>query len=162
MTRKVDLRQLVELRALRMRRAQEKAQRQLGLHQQAARAAEAARDESLSHEEERRREEDVLYAHLAQGTAGHRDLQRYRGALAAMDHRARQLEEQVRGAEKREREEAKQKQELAAEYRRNQKLHDRILFLAEENRREEARRADVLSEMEDEDIIHPKSKKRGR
>jgi len=161
-TRKVDLRRLVELRALRMRRAEVAAERQHGRHRQAARAVEAAKHESLAHEAERARQEEALYSQLADGPLDQRDLENFRGALSALDYRARQLEGKVHAARESELREARRKQELAAEYRGKQKLHERISLVAEEKRRLDAKRADVFSELEEEDAVRPNSRKRSR
>lgn len=162
MTRKVDLRRLVELRALRMRRAEAAAELQHGRHRQATRAVEAAKYESFTHEAERRRQEEALYSQLADGPLDQRDLENYRGALSALDHRARQLEGEIHAARESELREARRKQELAAEYRRKQKLHGRISLIAEEKRRLDAKRADVFSEVDEEDAVRPNSRKRSR
>ncbi|MET4691473.1 type III secretion protein [Sinorhizobium fredii] len=160
MTRNGDLLQLIELRAMRMRRAEEQARRQHDRHDQTVQALEAANAESLAHEEQRRRDEQALYSNLAQGTVDHRDLERYRGALSDLDHRAREIEEHIHDAERHERQEARKREELAAEYRRKRKLHDRVLILAEEDRRKKAQRADLVSEIEDEEAIRPRGRKR--
>lgn len=160
MKKKGDLRQLVELRAMRMRRAEEQARRQHSRHDQTVRALEGAKAEGIAREEQRRREEQALYANLAQGPIDHRDLERYRGALSDLDHRARELEERIHGAERHERQEALKREELAAEYRRKQQLHDRILILAEEKQRKDTKRADLVGETENEEAIRHKDRKR--
>ncbi|APG93795.1 hypothetical protein [Sinorhizobium americanum] len=160
MTRKGDLRQLVELRAMRMRRAAEQAQRQHNRHDQTVRALEAAKAENLAHEEQRRREEQTLYTNLAQGPVDHRDLERYRGALSDLSHRARELEEHSHDAKRQERQEALKREELAAEYRRKEKLHDRILIVAGEKQRKEKKRSDLATEIEDEEAIRHPGRKR--
>ncbi|PDT81129.1 YscO family type III secretion system apparatus protein [Sinorhizobium sp. BJ1] len=160
MTRKGDLRQLVELRAMRMRRAEEQAQRQHNRHDQTVRALEAAKAENLAHDEQRRREEQALYSNLAQGTLDHGDLERYRGALSDLDHRARELEEHIHDADRHERQEGRKREELAAEYRRKQELHDRIQILCEQKQRKATKRADLINEIEDEEAIRPKGRKR--
>ncbi len=156
MTRKVDL------RALRMRRAEAAAELQYGRHRQATRAVEAAKHESLVHEAERRQQEEALYSQLAHDLLDQRDLENYRGALSALDHRARQLDGEIHAARESELREARRKQELAAEYRRKQKLHERISLVAEEKRRLDAKRADVFSEFDEEDALRPNSRKRSR
>ena len=143
-----------------MRRAEEQARRQHSRHDQTVRALEEAKAENFAREEQRRREEQALYANLAEGPVDHRDLERYRGALSDLDHRARELEERIHDAKRRERQEALKREELAAEYRRKQKLHDRILILAEERQREESKRADLVNEIEDEEAIRAKGRKR--
>ncbi|MGH0296268.1 type III secretion system stalk subunit SctO [Sinorhizobium meliloti] len=162
MTRKVDLRRLVELRALRMRRAEAAAELQYGRHRQATRAVEAAKHESLVHEAERRQQEEALYSQLAHDLLDQRDLENYRGALSALDDCARQLDGEIHAARESELREARRKQELAAEYRRKQKLHERISLVAEEKRRLDAKRADVFSEFDEEDALRPNSRKRSR
>jgi hypothetical protein len=161
-TRKIDLRRLVELRASRMRRAEIEAERQHGRHRQAARAVEAAKHESRAHEAERRLQEEALYSQLVHGPLDQHDIENYRGALDALDHRARRLEEEIHAARQNEFREARRRQELAAEYRHKQKLHERISLVAEEKRRLDAKRADILGEIEEEDAVRAKSRQRPR
>ncbi|MCA1489885.1 YscO family type III secretion system apparatus protein [Sinorhizobium alkalisoli] len=162
MTGKFDLRRLVELRALRMRRAEVEAERQHSRHRQAARAVEAAKHESLAHEAGRRLQEEALYSQFVHGPLDQRDLESYRGALDALDHRARRLEEEIHAARQSELREARRKRELAAEYRVKQKLHERVSLLAEEKRRLDAKRANVLSEIDEEDAVRANNRKRSR
>ncbi|HLP68215.1 MAG TPA: YscO family type III secretion system apparatus protein [Rhizobium sp.] len=160
MTRKGNLRQLVELRAMRMRRADEKAQRQHNRHVQTVRALEDAKAESVVHEMQRRQEEEALYTNLAQGPVGQRDLERFRDVLLGLDHRARVLEEQIHQAKRRESQEAEKRAELAAEYRLKHRHYERIRSLAAEKQQKDEQRAGLLDEIEDEEAIRPGSRKR--
>ncbi|UTV41886.1 type III secretion protein (plasmid) [Ensifer adhaerens] len=159
MTRKGDLRQLVELRAMRMRRAEEQFQRQHNRHDQAVRTLETAKAENLVHEEQRRREEQALYAGLTQAPVDNRTLERYHNTLYGLDHRAREFEARIHGAASSVSHEAQKREALSVEYRLKQKLHDRILILAERKLHDETRRADLIDEIDDEEAIRPKGRK---
>ncbi|WP_244426703.1 type III secretion system stalk subunit SctO [Sinorhizobium sojae] len=156
------MRRLVELRAVRMRRAEVEAERQHGRHRQAARAVEAAKHESLAHEAERRLQEEALYSELNQAPLDQRDIENYRRALDALDHRARELEQEIHAARQSEMREARRSRELAAEYRGKRKLHERISLVVEEQHRLDAKRADVLSEIDEEDGAPVNNRKRAR
>ncbi len=143
-----------------MRRADEKAQRQHNRHIQTVRALEGAKAESVAHEVQRRQEEEALYTGLAQGPVDQRDLERFRDALLGLDHRARVLEEQIHQAKRCERQEGEKRAQLAAEYRLKHRHYERIRSLAAEQQRKDEERARVLDEIEDEEAIRPRSRKR--